>query len=131
MANNRKGFTLVEVVIALAIVAFMVGLGIQLFIGSIDESKVVKAQAEASTLELAMVQYNIDHPKEQLTTIDIDKLVAANLLQHAPQFKTGDNTCTYSWATYNNGSFVTTEKHVVLSNCTFATDKIITAEGVF
>lgn len=131
--RNKKGFSLLEILVAVAVVSIISVLGVQTYTKHIKSAKLVEAKAEAAVLELAMSQYNISHPTAKLSTIDVATLSSSGLLQSALKFNTdGEDKCTYSYKTYNNGTFTTTEKHVVLESCTFAeTGKIITAEGVF
>ena len=130
--KKRKGFSLMEVILAVVVVSIATVMGFQGYSKYVKSAKVVEAKAEAATLELAMNQYNSNNPTAQLSSIDISKLSAAGLLQKAPRFQNGDDKCTYAYEAYNNGTFTTTEKHVVLKACTFAdSNKIITAEGVF
>ena len=133
--KSQKGFTLTEIVIAMAIVTVLSVVGFQNFTKDVREAKIVEAQAEAATLEIAIQTYNRNNPTAKISSTsdeDIQKLATSGLLQHGPKFKaSGDDTCVYAFEQYNNGQFTTTESHVVLKGCTFASDKIITSEGVF
>lgn len=118
--GNKKGFSLIELIMCIVIIAILAGLGMTSGAKYVDESKITKAQAEVATLEIAVSQYNIDNPTEKITAIKdttISDLISKGYLQKAPAYN-GTDKCTYSYAQVNGS----TEKHVILSGCSFFGD---------
>jgi general secretion pathway protein G len=53
----EKGFTLVEMMVVLIIIAVLIGLGIRMYIGYIASAKVTKAKGDLATLSAALDSY--------------------------------------------------------------------------
>jgi len=51
MLGNKKGFTLIEMMVVLIIIAVLVGVGIKFYTGYIGKSKIDKAKADISTMQ--------------------------------------------------------------------------------
>ena len=120
--GNKKGFSLIELIMCIVIIAILAGIGMTSGATYVDESKITKAQAEVATMEIAVSQYNIDNPSptDKITTIDtatINNLITKGYLQKTPAYN-GTDSCTYSYAQVNGS----TEKHVILSGCSFFGD---------
>ena len=118
--SNKKGFTLIELIMCIVIISILAGLGMTSGAKYVDESKITKAQAEVSTMEIAVSQYNIDNPTAKISTINdatINTLVSKGYLQKAPAYN-GTDKCSYSYDNINGSS----EKHVKISGCTFFGD---------
>ena len=121
--GNKKGFSLIELIMCIVIIAILAGLGMTSGAKYVDESKITKAQAEVATLEIAVSQYNIDNPNppDKITTENfsgkISTLIEKGYLQKTPAYN-GTDSCTYSF----NKVGSSTEKHVILSGCSFFGD---------
>ena len=77
--KNNKGFTLLEVLIAVAIIAILVSTGL-LYLGKpIDESKVTAMQSEIAVLEMGIQSYKRDNPNVVIN--DIADLESSALIQ--------------------------------------------------
>ena len=117
---NKKGFSLIELIISVVIIAILAGIGMTSGAKYVDESKVTKAQAEVATLEIAVSQYNIDNPSstQKITTENfsgkISTLIEKGYLQKAPAYN-GTDSCVYSYGQVGSS----TENHVKLSGCSF------------
>jgi general secretion pathway protein G len=55
--HNEKGFTLVEMMVVLIIIAVLIGLGIRVYIGYIGSAKLTKASGDITTVEAALDGY--------------------------------------------------------------------------
>ena len=122
--KNRKGFSLIGMVIAIAVASILIGVGIASTGTYVDESKVVKAKAEVSVMEIAISSYNIDYPKAkiesgQISDATISLLKSKGYIQKTPAFMNAEG-CSYSFQKINNS----TQPHVVLSGCKFSKDNI-------
>lgn len=61
--NRSRGFTLVELIIVIAVIAILVGIGLPRMRGMIDEGNTVRAAAELRTLQAAVESYYIHNSK--------------------------------------------------------------------
>jgi general secretion pathway protein G len=77
--HNEKGFTLVEMMVVLIIIAVLIGLGIRVYIGYIGSAKLTKASGDITTVEAALDAY---YATNQAYPNDIDDTTPA-LLQGA------------------------------------------------
>ncbi len=55
--RKEKGFTMIEMMVVLVIIAVLVGAGIKFYTGYIGKSKVDKAKADISTMQAAVDSY--------------------------------------------------------------------------
>ena len=58
--NNQSGFTLVEVIVVLAVVLLLTGIAIPMVGGYIEDGRRARAEAEIKTLTAAVVRFNND-----------------------------------------------------------------------
>jgi general secretion pathway protein G len=64
--NNEKGFSMIEMMVVLIIIAVLIAGGIRFYLGYIENSRVTKAKAQISTMQAALDAYyaeNADYPK--------------------------------------------------------------------
>jgi len=57
--RSRKGFTILELLIVIAVIAILVGIALPKFKGMRDEGSIAKAKGELRTLQTAVESYNI------------------------------------------------------------------------
>jgi prepilin-type N-terminal cleavage/methylation domain-containing protein len=87
LKNKKKGFTLIELIVVMAILAILVALGAPRFIGYTKDSQVTAQAADAKIIEQAAYQYAIDNDDNwpvgaPLTDLDDNtKAVIANVLK--------------------------------------------------
>lgn len=62
-ANGRGGFTLLELIIVIAVIAILLGIALPRLRGMIDEGNAAKAAAELRTLQAAVESYYIHNSK--------------------------------------------------------------------
>ena len=74
--KNKKGFTLLELIVVMAVLAILVAMGVPRFLGYTKEARVTAMKADAGIIERACMQYALmsetgeDWPKG--TEIDLD-----------------------------------------------------------
>ncbi len=54
---DKKGFTILEILVVISVIAVLIGIAIPRFKGLQDEAKIVKAKAEVRTLKAAVESY--------------------------------------------------------------------------
>lgn len=59
--RNRKGFTVIELIVVIAVIAILVGVGLQRFTGYTEETKITKLLHDGRLLEDAVQRYYMDH----------------------------------------------------------------------
>lgn len=123
--RNKKGFSLIEIMVALIILSIVAALGISVASTYIDESKITKAEAEAATVQIAVSQYNIDNPKAKIKTTDElvsafstgGVLIKGGYLQRQPYYHNTDG-CSYKMKT-NGLEGAAIDYHVYIDGCAF------------
>ena len=121
--RRKDGFTLIELLLVVAIVGVLAAIAIFASGKSVDESKTTKMKAEASVLEIAISQYNMDHPLLRIKTTNdmnakINTLVTDGYLQKIPaEFSNSRYGCQYVY----EKDTTTNQKdpHVRIKNCSF------------
>jgi general secretion pathway protein G len=76
--GGARGFTLMEMLIVILIIAILASLIVPNLLGKADEAKVAKAKADVSTLASVLMTYRIDNGKYPTTEEGLDAL------QHQP-----------------------------------------------
>lgn len=61
--EKSSGFTLVELIITIAIVGILSGIGIPLYSGYIEKAKVVSSVSDIINISKSIISYNIDNNK--------------------------------------------------------------------
>ena len=82
LRKNKKGFTLVELIIVIAILAILAAVAVPSFLGLQDEAKKGRATGNATAIVTAINAYNALYPDARITsagTTDIAKVKAKNL----------------------------------------------------
>ena len=109
MRNNRKGFTIVELVIVIAVIAILAGVLIPTFAGVTNKAKESKALQEAKnayTADLALLNGQVTETKAAGTAVGDETLagtftVDATDGSYTYSFKNGDNI-TYTFSSSTN-----------------------------
>jgi general secretion pathway protein G len=58
--NNRKGFTLIEVIVVAGIIAILAGILVPLILKEIDEARITRAVADTKSISTAMIVFKKD-----------------------------------------------------------------------
>jgi len=98
---NRKGFTLIEIVIVLAIISILAAIITPLVVNSLKQAKLAKASADVKTLGEAMVNFRKDlgfWPVKNASNNGVDMLY-------------GSGTIPSNWNAYSNR--ITFDYHLV------------------
>lgn len=66
---SRKGFTILELLIVIAVIAILVGIALPRFKGMQDEGNIAKAKGELRTLQTAVESYYIHNNNTLPTTL--------------------------------------------------------------
>jgi len=91
--SNSRGFTLIEMIIVIAVMGVLMALALPMYNQSITRSKEAKLQHNLVTLNNLIQQYTLDKKKEPQQLQD---LVDAGYIKFIPEDITGSNT---TWQT--------------------------------
>ena len=91
---NQKGFTLVELMVVIAILGVLAAIALPKFTDSTTSANTAKAQADLRTIDSAIVMYQAQEGTTPSTAADTQALVDANLLVEQPNPPVGDAYCT-------------------------------------
>ena len=102
--TNRKGFTLVELVVVVAIIAILAVIAVPRFVNITESSRVAAMESNFNVLRTAITMYAADHggSLDDLTTSDLTELAdyvsdvasGADVLLH---FQNKPNGAVYEW----------------------------------
>jgi type IV pilus assembly protein PilA len=102
--RNKKGFTLVELVVVVAILGILAALAVPRFMGTQDNAKKQTHNANVRTIESALSLYVAEEGKY---TTAISDLVTAGYLKKVPDYPLG--TGTYTIKNVGNNYYVIPE----------------------
>lgn len=80
----KKGFTILELLIVIAVIAILVGIALPRFKGMKDEGNFAKAKGELNTLKTAIESYNI-HQSPNAYPATTTTICATNLINASPK----------------------------------------------
>lgn len=101
--KNKKGFTLVELVVVIAILGILAGIAIPRFMDATASARGAKIVADMRTLESASTMYYVK--KGTYKGITVATLVSEGLLASTPTPPTGDAMITESKSTTYKARF--------------------------
>ncbi len=98
--HNRKAFTLIEMILAVIIVALMVAVAYAHYNSSVEKGKETAVMNNMEALFTSANMYYAN--KGTVSDLTCDKLVSENLIQSCPNGP--DKDATYTFSTTTNGN---------------------------
>ncbi len=98
--NNEKGFTMIEMMVVLIIIAVLIGVGIKFYSGYIGKAKVTKAKAEITTMQAALDSYYAENYQYPSTPADAG--LSADLIGSGKKYGYSVGTNNKSYSLYTN-----------------------------
>ena len=74
--NSQSGFSLLEILVAMAIMAILGGIMAVQFIGKTTEASLLRVKGDISNLETALIRYNLDNFMLPTTEQGLEALVS-------------------------------------------------------
>ena len=88
--QHQKGFTFIEIIVAIAILAILAALVVPQVVGRVDDAAVARAKNDVQAIASALSMYKLDNYAYPSTEQGLDALVARPGGQpEAPNWKTG------------------------------------------
>lgn len=84
-ARRRRGFTLLEMIIVVAIIAMIAGIGIVAVGGALTGSQEVTARAQMQQIETGLQMYRVRHGNYPKTNQGLQVLVNEGILKQLPK----------------------------------------------
>ena len=75
--DNEAGYSLLEILVVLAIIATLMGLVAPRLLGNVDKSKVIAAKAQVKNLRLALDSFKVDNGRYPTATEGLSVLITA------------------------------------------------------
>ena len=99
MKRARRGFTIIELMIVIAVIAILVGLTLPRFLGMQQEGNIAKAKGELRTLQTAVQSYYIHHSNTYPATLGALTTAVPAIISAAVPTDPFNGTNTYGYAT--------------------------------
>lgn len=117
--GNDKGFTMIEMMVVLIIIAVLIAGGIRFYLGYVERAKVTKAKSEITTMQAALDSYYAE--KGEYPNDDDDtELVEAGLDTNSISVSSGK---AYQYEKKDDGSYE------IKTTAKFRGDQILSATG--
>jgi len=96
--RNEKGFTMIEMMVVLIIIAVLIGGGIKFYTGYISKAKITKAKSDITSIQAALDSYYVENNAYPATAT-----LTTNAGLSLDFVNTTDAGKTYVYATVGNG----------------------------
>jgi general secretion pathway protein G len=83
--SNNKGFTLVEILVVIALIALLAGLAVPAYMKRADQARVDKAKSDFATIATALGLYKLDNARLPSSEQGLQALVQKPTLPPQPQ----------------------------------------------
>lgn len=83
-ARGERGFTMIEMMVVLIIIAVLIGVGIRFYFGYIENARVTKARTELTVMAAALDAYYAEEQKYPGDTDDALKAAGIDVTQKNP-----------------------------------------------
>lgn len=120
--SNQKGFTMIEMMVVLIIIAVLIGGGIKFYIGYVDKAKVTKAKGEMATMQAALDSYYAEKGKYPTSN---ENLVEAGLATDMVSIATGEGII-YQYGSTDSSN---NKKYEITTVAEFKNGKQLKGEG--
>lgn len=104
----RKGFTLVELLIVIMVIAILIGIALPRFRGMQDEANITKSKGELRTLQTAVESYYIHNNNTYPTALSALTSATPNIVSSIPSdpFSTSGASYGYTRGGTNNKYYI-------------------------
>jgi general secretion pathway protein G len=107
LLHGEKGFTLVEMMVVLIIIAVVIALGIRAYIGYIGSSKMTKAKDDITTIQAALDAYYVQNQSYPNGTTDEEQsaLATAGISSYQVNVISGTNNAPYIYSSSASNTY--------------------------
>ena len=91
LKNKKKGFTLLELLVVLAILAILIAIAVPVYKNQKEKAAITAHNANVRVLETAVESYRQGHDGKLPDKLDINELVNGNYIKSVPKVPASEN----------------------------------------